>query len=76
MEEETIKVTFNSKSIQLKIKKNYSTGLTDALASVHPTLGGRFDAMSAHLFWMQAAIKSSYSISPVEPMVPGKAPVH
>ena len=44
MEEETIEVTFNSKSIQLKIKKNCSTGLTDALASVHPTFGGSSDA--------------------------------
>ena len=44
MEEETIEVTFNSKSIQLKIKKNSSTGLIDALASVHPTLGERSDA--------------------------------
>ena len=44
MEEETIEVTFNSKSIQLKIKKNYSTSLTDALASVHPMLGESSDA--------------------------------
>ena len=47
LEEETIEVTFNSKSIQLKIKKNCSTGLTDAkdaLASVHPMLGGSSDA--------------------------------
>ena len=44
LEEETIKVTFKSKSIQLKMKKNSSTGLTDALASVHPTLGGSCDA--------------------------------
>ena len=29
MEEETIEVTFNSKSIQMKMKKNSSTGLTD-----------------------------------------------
>ena len=43
-EEETIEVTFNSKSIQLKIKKNCSTGLIDALALVHPTLGGNSDA--------------------------------
>ena len=69
MEEETIKVTFNSKSIQLKIKKNCSTGLTDALASVHPTLGGRTDAMSAYLLWMQAEVKSTHSIEPDEPMV-------
>ena len=70
LKEETIEVTFNSKSIQLKIKKNCSTGLTDALASVHPTLGGRTDALSVYLFWMQSKIKSTYSIAPVEPMVP------
>ena len=70
MEEETIEVTFKSKSIQLKTKKNSSTGLTDALASVHPTLGGRTDTLSAYLFWMQAEIKSTYSIAPDEPMVP------
>jgi len=44
LEQETIEVTFNSKSIQLKIKKNCSTDLTDALASVHQTLDGSFDA--------------------------------
>jgi len=44
LEQETIEVTFNSKSIQLKIKKNCSTGLTDALASVHPMLGESSDA--------------------------------
>jgi hypothetical protein len=44
VEEETIEVTFNSRSIQLKIKKNCSTRLTDVLASVHPTLGGSSDA--------------------------------
>ena len=44
LEEETIEVTFNSKSIQLKIKKNCSTGLTDVIASVHPTLDGSSDA--------------------------------
>ena len=44
LKEETIEVTFKSKSIQLKMKKNSSTGLTDALASVHPTLGGSSDA--------------------------------
>ena len=76
MEEETIKVTFNSKSIQLKIKKNCSTGLTDALASVHLTLGGSSDALSTYVLWMQAEIKSSHSISPVEPMVPSKALVY
>ena len=76
MEEETIEVTFKSKSIQLKKKKDSSTGLTDALASVHPTLGGSSDALSVYLLWMQAEIKSSHSISPVEPMVPSKAPVH
>ena len=30
LEEETIEVTFKSKSIQLKMKKNSSTGLSDA----------------------------------------------
>ena len=59
LEEETIEVTFNSKSIQLKTKKNSITGLTDALASVHPTLGGRTDALSVYLLWMKAEIKSS-----------------
>ena len=70
MEEETIEVTFNSKSIQLKIKKNCSTGLIDAIASVHPT------PLSVYLYWMHAEIKSTISIAPVEPMVPSKAPVH
>ena len=76
MEEETIKVTSKSKSIQLKTKKNSSTGLTDALASVYPTLGGSFDAPVGLSLWMQAEIKSTISIAPVEPMVPRKAPVH
>ena len=76
MKEETVEVTFNSKSIQLKIKKNCSIGLTDALASVHPTLGGSSDALSVYLLWIQGEIKSTISISPVEPMVPSKAPVH
>ena len=70
LEEETIEVAINSKAIQLKMKKNSSAGLTDASSSVHPTLGGRTDAMSVYLFWMQAEIKSTYSIAPVEPMVP------
>ena len=65
MEKETIEVEIKSKSIQLKTKKNRNTGLTDALASAHPTLGGRTD-----LFCMQAGIKSSHSISPDEPTVP------
>ena len=69
LEEETIEVEIKSKSIQLKTKKN-SGGLTDALASVHPMLGGRFDALSAYLLWMQAGIKSKKPWSPVEPMVP------
>ena len=76
MEEETIEVTFKSKSIQLKTKKNSSTGLTDALASVHPTIGGSSDAPVGLSLWMQAEIKSIISIAPVEPMVPSKAPVH
>ena len=70
MEKETIEVAINSKSIQLKTKKISSTGLTDALASVHPTLGGRSDAPSAYLLWIQAEIKSTHSIAPVELMVP------
>ena len=69
LEEETIEVTFNSKSIQLKTKKNSVTGLTDVLASMHPTLGGMTDAMSAYLLWMQAEVKSTHSIAPDEPMV-------
>ena len=70
LEEEIIEVTFNSKSIQLKTKKNSSTGLTDALSSVHPMFDGRSDALSAYLLWMQAEVKSTHSIAPVEPMVP------
>ena len=38
-------------------------------ASVHPTLGGRTDALSVYLLWMQAEIKSTISIAPVEPVV-------
>ena len=75
MEKETIKEEIKSKSIQLQNMKISSTDLTDALASVHPTLGGRTDALSVYLFWMQAEIKSTYSIAPVELMVPNKAPV-
>ena len=70
LKEETIEVAINSKTIQLKTKKISSTGLTDVLALVHPTLGGRTDALSVYLFWMQSEIKSTYSIAPVEPMVP------
>ena len=69
MEEETIEVENKSKSIQLKTKKNSNTSLTDDTASVHPTIGGRSDALSVYLFWMQAEIKSTYSIAPDEPMV-------
>ena len=76
MEEETIEVTFKSKSIQLKMKKNSSTGLTDAKASVHPKLSGSSDTPVGLSLWMQAEIKSTISIAPVEPMVPSKAPVH
>ena len=54
LEEETIEVEIKSKSIQLKMKKNSSTGLTNALSSVHPMLDGRYDALSAYLLWMQA----------------------
>jgi len=75
LKEETIQVTFNSKSIQLKTKKNSSTGLTDASASVHPTLGGRTDALSVYLLWMQLEVKSTQSIAPVEPTLPNKTPV-
>jgi len=67
--EETIEVAINSKTIQLKTKKISSTGLSNILALVHPTLGGRTDALSVYLFWMQAEIKSTYSIAPVELMV-------
>ena len=76
MEEETIVVTFKSKSIQLKTKKNSNTGLTDALASVHPTLGRSSDAPVGLSLWIQAEMKSTISIAPVEPMVPSKAQVH
>ena len=38
-------------------------------ASVHPMLGGRTDALSVYLLWMQAEIKSTISIAPIEPMV-------
>ena len=69
MEEETIEVEIKSKSIQLKMKKNSSTGLTNALSSVHPMLDGRYDALSAYLLWMQAEIKSTHSIAPDEPML-------
>ena len=75
MKEETIDVTFNSKSIQLKTKKNSSTDLTDALASVHPMLGGKSDVLSSYLLWMQAEVKSTHSIAPVEPTVPSKSSV-
>ena len=44
LEEETIEVEIKSKLIQLQNKKISSTGLTDALASVHPTLGKSSDA--------------------------------
>ena len=69
LEEETIEVEIKSKSIQLKTKKNSSTGLTDESASVHPTLGGRSDALSVYFFWMQAEIKSTHYIAPDEPML-------
>jgi len=59
LEEETIEVTFESKSIQLKTMKNSSTSWTGALASEHPMLGGRTDALSVYLLWMKAEIKSS-----------------
>ena len=48
-----------SKSIQLKTRKNSSTGWTGALASEHPMLGGRTDALSVYLLWMKAEIKFS-----------------
>ena len=44
MKKESIKEKIKSKSIQLQNKKISSTGLTDALASVHPKLSGRTDA--------------------------------
>jgi len=74
LEEETIEVTFNSKSIQLKIKKNCNTSLIDAKCIRR--LAEFLTPLSAYLLWMQAEIKSSHSISPVEPMVPNKAPVY
>ena len=43
MEEETIEVEIKSKLIQMPNKKISSTGLTDALASVHLTIGGSSD---------------------------------
>ena len=70
LKEETIEVQIKSKSIQLKTKKISSTGLSNVLALVHPTLGGKTDALSVYLFWLQAEIKSTNSIAPVEPMVP------
>jgi len=50
LKEETIEVTFESKSIQLKTKKNSSTGWTDP--------SQRIDALSVYLLWMKAGIKS------------------
>ena len=76
LEKETIEVEIKSKSIQLKTKKNSSTGLTDALSSVHPMFNGRSDALSAYLHWMQAGTKSKKPLSPVEPMVTRLAPVY
>jgi len=52
LEEETIEITFKFKTIQLKTKKNSSTGLTDALVSVHPTHGGSSDAPVGLSLWM------------------------
>ena len=69
LEEDTIEITFNSKSIQLKIKKNCSTGLTDALASVHPTLGGSSDAPVGLSSLDEGRNQVKNSIVPVEPMV-------
>ena len=69
MEEETIEVTFNSKSIRLKIKKNCSTGLTDVLASVHPTLGGSSDAPVGLSSLDASRNQVKNSIAPVEPIV-------
>ena len=76
LEEETIEVEIKSKSIQLKTKKNSSTGLTDALSSVHPMFDGRSDALSAYLLWMKAGTKSKKPLSPVERMVTRLAPVY
>ena len=59
LENETIEVEIKSKSIQLKTKKNSSTGLTNALASVHLTLGRRTDVLSVYLVLVQAEIKST-----------------
>ena len=60
MEEETIEEEIKFKSNQLQIKKNGSTGLIDAWASVHPKLSGRTDdPMSAQFLranWNQVKI--------------------
>ena len=76
MEKETIKEEIKSKSIQLHNMKISITDLTDALASVHPKLSGSSDTPVGLSLWMQAEIKSTIPIAPVEPMVPRKAPVH
>ena len=69
MEEETIEVTFKSKSIQLKTKKNSSTGLTDAHSIGASDAWRKFGRPVGLSLWMQAEIKSTISIAPVEPMV-------
>jgi len=63
LEKETIEKGIKSKSTQLKKKKNSSTGLTDALASVHPKLSGRTDAPVGlyHLYANWNQVKLSWS---------------
>ena len=69
LEEETIEVEIKSKLIQLQNKKISSTDLTDALTSVHPTLGGRSDAPDG-LYPLDASRNQvKNSIAPVEPTV-------
>ena len=76
MDEETIEVTFKSKSIQLKTKKNSSTGLIDAPSTGASDAWRKFRRPVGLSLWMPADIKSEIPIAPVEPMVPRKAPVH
>jgi hypothetical protein len=76
LEEETIEVTFESKSNQWKTKKNSSTGLTDAPGIEASDACRKFRRPVGLSLWMQAEIKSAITIAPVEPMVPRKAPVH
>ena len=76
MEEETIEVTFESKSIQMKTKKNSNTGLTDAPSIRASDACRKFRRPIGLSLWMIADIKSEILKAPVEPTVPRKAPVH